>query len=307
MSGERGRKAEAGGGGVEGRFAGERGRDDAGAFPVRTEDKTLESITNDKTMNSNDNFDLSFLQLDATTLDTRTLAEVGELIDRTPGDLVVLPEMFATGFRTDAAAVAQPVDGEIVTALRAWARESGKAVVGSVAVADGPTFRNRLFFARPTGELEWYDKRHLFRPGGETDTFTPGDRRTVVEYRGIRFLLLVCYDLRFPVWSRCRRDYDVILCSAAWPSSRRDVWRTLLCARALENQAWIVGANFCGEDPTGRYAGASAIVDCYGRFRAEAPESASVCRTVHFSLEEQNRFRERFPTWREADDFTLGQ
>ena len=99
----------------------------------------------------------------------------------------------------------------------------------------------------------------------------------------------------------------MILCSAAWPESRRDVWRTLLCARALENQAWIVGTNFCGEDSSGRYAGSSAIIDCYGRFRAEAPERGAACRTVHFSLDEQNRFRERFPTWRDADDFVLKQ
>lgn len=258
-------------------------------------------------MNANECFELSFLQLDATALRTRTLSDVGQLVDRAPGDVVVLPEMFATGFRTDAAAVSQPVDGAIVKALRTWACESGKALVGSVAVTDGPSFRNRLYFARPTGELDWYDKRHLFRPGGEADAYTPGGRRVVVEYCGIRFLLLVCYDLRFPVWSRCQQDYDVILCSAAWPASRREVWRTLLCARALENQAWVVGANFGGEDPSGRYAGGSAIVDCYGRIRAEAPGEGDACRTVRFRLDEQNAFRERFPTWREADDFTLGE
>lgn len=261
-----------------------------------------------KTFMKNDEiFDLTLLQLDAAAASAHRLDAIGEAISRAPGDLILLPEMFATGFCTDAASVAQPTDGEIVTALRAWAAGSGKAVAGSVAVRDGATFRNRLFFAHPTGELAWYDKRHLYRPGGETDSFTPGAERTVVEYRGIRFLLLICYDLRFPVWSRCRRDYDVILCSAAWPESRRDVWRTLLCARALENQAWIVGTNFCGGDSTGRYAGSSAIIDCYGRFRAEAPEREAACRTVHFSLDEQNRFRERFPTWREADEFVLKQ
>lgn len=258
-------------------------------------------------MKNDELFDLTLLQLDAATVSAQSLETIGEAVLRAPGDLVLLPEMFATGFRPDATAVAQPADGAIVTALRAWAAESGKAVAGSVAVRDGATLRNRLYFARPSGELAWYDKRHLFRPGGETERFTPGTERTVVEYRGLRFLLLVCYDLRFPVWSRCRRDYDVILCSAAWPESRRDVWRTLLCARALENQAWIVGTNFCGEDPSGRYAGSSAIIDCYGRFRAEAPERGAACRTVHFSLDEQNRFRERFPTWREADAFVLKQ
>ena len=258
-------------------------------------------------MNADIQLDLTFLQLDAAQTGPDCLAGVGESILRASGDLVVLPEMFATGFRTEASDVAETMEGPVVTALRTWAADSGKAIVGSVAVRDGSTYRNRQIFARPSGQLTWYDKRHLFRPGGETGRFTPGTERTVVEYRGIRFLLLVCYDLRFPVWSRCRRDYDVILCSAAWPRSRTEVWRTLLRARALENQAWVVGSNFCGEDPAGRYAGSSLVIDCYGSIRAEASGPGSTCGTARFSLEEQNRFRERFPTWREADDFVLGQ
>lgn len=258
-------------------------------------------------MRNDEIFDLTLLQLDAAAVSRARLDDIGREVLRAPGDLVLLPEMFATGFRTDAAAVAQPADGEIVTALRTWAVRSGRAVAGSVAVSEGATFRNRLYFAHPSGRLDWYDKRHLYRPGGETDAYGPGTERRVVEYRGIRFLLLICYDLRFPVWSRCRRDYDVILCSAAWPESRREVWRTLLCARALENQAWVVGTNFCGGDATGRYAGSSVIIDCRGRIRAEAPEEGAACRTAGFSLDEQTRFRERFPTWREADEFVLKQ
>ena len=209
--------------------------------------------------------ELSFLQLDASKPVSSRLSAVGERVLQAPGDLVVLPEMFATGFR------------------------------------------NRMLFVRPSGEISWYDKRHLFRPGGETDSFRPGNRREVVEFRGIRFLLLVCYDLRFPVWSRCRGDYDVILCSAAWPESRCDVWRTLLRARALENQAWVVGVNFAGADAAGRYAGSSAIIDCFGRLRAEAPPQGAACRTARFLAEEQSAFRERFPTALDADDFTLTQ
>lgn len=251
--------------------------------------------------------ELSFLQLDASKPVSSRLSEVGERVLQVPGDLVVLPEMFATGFRTDAAAVAQPMDGAVVASMREWAVRSRKAVAGSVAVADGGGFRNRMLFVRPSGEISWYDKRHLFRPGGETDSFRPGNRREVVEFRGIRFLLLVCYDLRFPVWSRCRGDYDVILCSAAWPESRCDVWRTLLRARALENQAWVVGVNFAGADAAGRYAGSSAIIDCFGRLRAEAPPQGAACRTARFLAEEQSAFRERFPTALDADDFTLTQ
>lgn len=256
-------------------------------------------------MDSRTGLELSFLQLDAGMVRYRPLSDLGNVVERAPGDVVLLPEMFATGFRTDARGVSQPLSGEIVRTMERWAVGSGKAVVGSVAVSEGETFRNRLIFARPTGEKSWYDKRHLFRPGGEAEEFVRGTRRTVIEYRGVRFLPLLCYDLRFPVWSRCRGDYDVILCSAAWPLSRAAAWRTLLCARALENQAWVVGANFCGEDAAGRYAGGSAIIDCFGRFRAEAPVAEETVRTVRFLPEEQHSFRERFPTWREADDFAL--
>ena len=106
----------------------------------------------------------------------------------------------------------------------------GRAIVGSVVVAEQERFRNRMFFVKPSGETAWYDKRHLFRPGGEARDYTPGDRRVIVEYMGFRFLLLVCYDLRFPVWSRNRGDYDAILCSASWADDRREVWRKL-CGR----------------------------------------------------------------------------
>lgn len=122
-------------------------------------------------------------------------------------------------------------------------------LAGSLAVSENGHFFNRMLFVYPSGECARYDKRHLFAPGGEADEYTPGDRRVVVTYRGVRFLLLVCYDLRFPVWSRSRDDYDAILCCASWPASRRDVWRTLLRARAIENQCFVAGANRTGRDP----------------------------------------------------------
>ena len=168
------------------------------------------------TLNSRTGLELSFLQLDAGLVRYRSLSALGEVVLRAPGDVVVLPEMFATGFRTDAGAVSQPMEGEIVTSMRSWAAKSGKAVAGSVAVLTDSGFRNRLIFAHPSGEVSYYDKRHLFRPGGEAEEFSRGAQRTVIEYRGGRFLPLLCYDLRFPVWSRCRGDFDVILCCAAW-------------------------------------------------------------------------------------------
>ena len=173
-----------------------------------------------------------------------------------------------------------------------------------MAVGGGATLRNRLFFAHPSGELAWYDKRRLFRPGGETGPFTPGSDRTVVEYRGLRFLLLVCYDLRFPVWLRCRDDYDAILCCASWPASRRDAWCTLLRARAIENQCYVAAANRIGRDPAAHYAGDSVLLDFRGRTLAEAGAEECLIR-AGFDLSAVSAFRGEFPAWRDADDFEM--
>jgi hypothetical protein len=131
-----------------------------------------------------------------------------------------------------------------------------------------------------------------------------GRRRVVVEYGGLRFLPLVCYDLRFPVWCRCRSDYDAILCVASWPAPRREVWRTLLRARAIENQCYVVGVNRTGDDPWNHYAGDSAVVDFKGTPLCEADASEGVF-TARLDREALDRFRTKFPAWRDADDFLL--
>lgn len=234
----------------------------------------------------------------------RNLARLEPLVAAAAADLVVLPEMFATGFTTDPAGVADRTDGAVVTTLRRWASRYGKAVAGSVAVAENGRFYNRMYFVKPSGESAGYDKRHLFAPGGETRHYTPGRSRLRIEYGGLRFLLLVCYDLRFPVWSRCRGDYDAILCCASWPAPRREAWRTLLRARAIENQCYVAGVNRVGEDPSSRYAGDSALVDFMGRTMAEAGSGEELL-TETFDSDALAAFREKFPVWRDADDFTL--
>ena len=200
----------------------------------------------------------------------RNLERLEPIVAAADAEVAVLPEMFATGFKLRPARVAEPADGLVATTMRRWAAQYGKAVVGSVVVMEDGAYRNRMFFVKPTGEVAWYDKRHLFRPGGEARDYTPGSRRVVVEYMGFRFLLLVCYDLRFPVWSRNRGDYDAILCSASWADDRREVWRTLLRARAIENQCYVAGVNRVGTDPDASYAGDSALVDFTGATMADA-------------------------------------
>lgn len=234
----------------------------------------------------------------------RNLARLEPIVAVAAADVVVLPEMFATGFKLRPAVVAEPADGPVVTAMKRWASVYDKAVVGSVVITEDGEFRNRMFFVKPSGETVWYDKRHLFRPGGEARDYTPGDRRVVVEWRGFRFLLLVCYDLRFPVWSRSRGDYDAILCSASWADDRREVWRTLLRARAIENQCYMAAVNRVGTDPDAAYAGDSALVDFAGRTLADAGD-AERTMVASFDTDALAAYKERFPAWMDADDFTL--
>lgn len=236
----------------------------------------------------------------------RNLERLEPVVAAAAADVVVLPEMFATGFKLKPERVAEPMDGLVVATMRRWASQYDKAVVGSVVIREQGLYRNRMFFVKPSGEAEWYDKRHLFRPGGEARDYTPGDKRVVVEYKGFRFLLIVCYDLRFPVWIRCRGDYDAILCSASWADERREVWRTLLRARAIENQCYLAGVNRVGMDPDAHYSGDSALIDFRGGTLAEVGE-AECTLVVTFDLEAQAAFRERFPAWMDADGFEMNE
>ncbi len=237
-------------------------------------------------------------------LPVRNLARLELLVASAEADVVLLPELFATGFTLDPAGVAEGPGALVAGAMRRWAVEYGKAITGSVAVAESGRFYNRMYFVKPSGECVWYDKHHLFAPGGEARNYTPGDCRTVVEYGGFRFLLLVCYDLRFPVWSRCRCDYDAILCCASWPESRREVWQTLLRARAIENQCYVAGVNRVGDDPSAHYAGDSALIDFKGRTVAEAGDGEQVL-TGELDDGALGAFREKFPVWKDADKFII--
>lgn len=256
---------------------------------------------------TNDDMELkvALCQFDMVWEDTAAnLRTAGRMVAEADADLVILPEMFATGFETDPGRVAQPMSGEIVQEMTRWGRTMGKAVAGSLIVEEEGRYYNRLLFIKPSGERVQSDKRHLFSIGGEGANFCPGRERVVVEYGGIRFLLQVCYDLRFPVWSRCRNDYDAIIYVASWPAGRRDVWRTLLRARAIENQAYVLGVNRTGDDPRLHYSGDSAVIGCKGETLAEAGEGQRLL-TARLDMDELRRFREKFPAWRDADDFDL--
>ncbi len=226
-----------------------------------------------------------------------------------PSDLYVLPEMWSTGFATEPTGIAES-DGRSLAWMRRMAREHGAALSGSIATAESHegvlTYHNRHYVVCADGTEAWYDKRHLFGYGGEDKHYTPGTRRTVVEVGGWRWLLLVCYDLRFPVWSRNRGDYDGILIVANWPESRQEVWDTLLRARAIENQCCVVGVNRVGSDAVCTYRGGSRIIDAKGKVVAACTDGEESWATAEIDLESQRLFRRKFPVLADSDSFCIG-
>ncbi len=233
-------------------------------------------------------------------------ARAAERIAAAPqSDLVVLPEMFTTGFCTDPRGVAEGAPFETLSWMQATARERGAALAGSVATEVDGLYYNRFYFVRPDGTYAAYDKRHLFSFAGEDKNYTPGGERAVVEYNGWRILLQVCYDLRFPVFSRNLGDYDLILYVADWPTVRVGAWNTLLRARAIENQCYVVGVNRTGTDPYLAYNGSSALIDYLGLSVVEAPleQEAAVLGTA--DREALDGFRAKFPALADADSFRL--
>lgn len=232
------------------------------------------------------------------------LRRLEEWLDRYPGmDLYVLPEMFSTGFSMRPESLAGTSETLVLPWMRSMARRCGAAIAGSMMVEEGGKFFNRFHWVTPGGECVCYDKRHLFSFGGEGTCFSPGRRRVVVEYQGIRFLLMVCYDLRFPVWARNREDYDVAIYVANWPVARVEAWKTLLRARAIENQCYVIGANRVGADPSCCYSGESAVVDAYGRTMAAGRPGQEEVVVAELDLGRLQEFRRRFPVLKDTDGF----
>ncbi|HET9820115.1 MAG TPA: amidohydrolase [Rhodanobacteraceae bacterium] len=226
-------------------------------------------------------------------------------------DLVVLPETFTSGFSNEAIHNAEAMDGPTIDWLREQARSLDAAVTGSVQLREGQGVFNRLLFATPDGDLQHYDKRHLFRYADEHKRYASGGERLVVAWRGWKVCPLVCYDLRFPVFSRNRHDpqngfdYDLVLFVANWPAARAYAWRTLLRARAIENLAYCVGVNRVGIDGNQiPYSGDSAVLDYLGQAMADLGTQEQTV-TVTLDPAALATFREKFPAWMDADAFQL--
>lgn len=233
------------------------------------------------------------------------LQRVEDMVLSAAADVVVLPEMFATGFSMSPEAIAQSPDGQIVNSMSELAQRSGKALVFSAAIAENGKYYNRLFFITPEGQMSTYDKRHTFRMSGENEHYGEGHSRLVVNYKGFRFCTLICYDLRFPVFSRVVGDYDVLIYVASWPAVRSYPWSTLLCARAIENQCYVVGVNRSGDDPKEHYSGDSVVLDFLGKPMVKAEPSAEQTIVGQLSMQELEAFRAGFPAHLDADKFEL--
>ena len=219
--------------------------------------------------------------------------------------VIVLPEMFSTGFTMKPNNVAEEMNGETVNWMKNTAVQYNSVVAGSLIIKENNQYYNRFIWAFPNGTVSFYNKRHLFRMGGENEIYSGGIERVILNFNGFRILPLVCYDLRFPVWSRNKNDYDLIVYSANWPAARQNAWNTLLKARAIENQAFVAGVNRIGSDGAGiSYSGNTQVVDFKGNVLADAGNNSSIL-TVNINIEELNDFRSSFPAWMDADGFDI--
>jgi len=236
-------------------------------------------------------------------------AKIESVLSQHPDtDLLILPEMCTTGF------VTIPKAGQIESAtdvehrLLGLAAQYNTAICGSFAVTlDGVDNRNRCYFVTPEGTIDYADKHHLFTIGYEHRGYKAGQQRTIVCWRGIRFLLLVCYDLRFPVWARYTdaEPYDVMVCVANWPQQRMLAWETLLAARAIENQTFVIGVNRIGQDNLCPYVGGTRAIHPYGHIIAQCPDNAETTCSFVPDMKKLEDFRQKFPSHNDSDLFQV--
>lgn len=228
------------------------------------------------------------------------------LLDSNPGaELYVLPEMFTTGFATQEGAFVEEEPSVGIAWMKKTAARTGAALAGSIALKKDGKCVNRFCFVEPDGKLTTYDKRHLFTYGGEQNRFSAGDKIVDVTYKGVRFRLAVCYDLRFPIWLRNRGDYDALILVANWPTPRRFAWDTLIRARAIENQCYVLAANRVGTDPACEYSGGAAFLGPYGETISAAPDGKEAVIEGEINLEHLADYCRKFPVMDDADAFEM--
>ena len=230
-------------------------------------------------------------------------------------EIVVLPEMFSTGFSMRPEALAETMDGETVEWMKRVSRENGVVLTGSIMIEEDGNYFNRLIWMLPNGQYGHYDKRHLFAFGDEDQHYSAGNKRLIASVKGWKINLLICYDLRFPVWARQAPpplgevgrgpEYDVLIYVANWPERRSHAWKTLLCARAIENQCYVVGVNRVGSDANNiYYSGNTLVIDPTGQVLYHMADEEDV-NTITLQKELLEEVRIKFPFWKDADDFMI--
>lgn len=221
-------------------------------------------------------------------------------------DLIVLPEMFSSGFTMNASEVAETMNGETITWLKALSKTKNAAIVGSLVIKENENYYNRLIFVEPNGTLTTYDKRHTFTLAGEHKVYTAGTKKIIIDYKGFKIYPLVCYDLRFPVWARNSEDYDVLIYVANWPKVRIAAWDALLKARAIENMSYCIGVNRVGLDGNNyEYSGHSAAYDVLGNRMDSIPESIETTEVITLEKSHITKYRERLGFLKDRDTFSL--
>ena len=221
-------------------------------------------------------------------------------------DLIVLPEMFTTGFTMHPKKVAEKMNGFAVSWMQKIAKEKQAAICGSLVISAADKFYNRFIFVHPTGEIETYNKRHSFTLAGEDKVYTSGTEKIIIEYKGWRICPLICYDLRFPVWARNTENYDLLIYVANWPIARIKAWDTLLKARAIENMSYVIGVNRTGKDGNNyEYSGNSILLDCLGEELSSLKNNEVGIVTANFVKSEQDRIRKKLGFLADKDPFKI--
>lgn len=220
-------------------------------------------------------------------------------------DLIVLPEMFTSGFTMNPKSVAEVMQGETILWLQALAKDKNSAITGSLVIEENGNFYNRLVFVFPSGEIKNYDKKHLFMLAGEDKAYTSGFQKMLIDYKGFKICPLICYDLRFPVFARNTEDYDVLIYVANWPKPRINAWDALLKARAIENMSYTIGVNRIGEDPNKHnYPGHSQVIDELGNYLIEPQETEGVFIST-LNKKTLVATRQKFGFLNDRDTFTM--
>jgi len=260
-------------------------------------------------MSKKNSLDLTLIQTSlAWENKEKNLQQFDKLLANVKGtDVVILPEMFTTGFSMNTRQLAESMTGESVSWMKEKARKWKAAVCGSLIIEEKKKFYNRLVWVMPNGETFTYDKRHLFSPADEHKYFTAGKEKILINYKGWNISPFVCFDIRFPVWSRnVKVEADLMIYVANWPALRNNAWQQLLIARAIENQCYVAGVNRVGKDGKGmEHKGSSVVIDYLGHTQLKGPDNKTWVKNITLDKKPLDEFRTKFPIWKSADEFKV--